>query len=37
MFEEQLENLRTDHIDYYYIHNVITPKDVEKLIDIWII
>lgn len=34
MFEEQLSNLRTDHIDYYFIHGVITLEDLEKLINI---
>ncbi|WP_323735728.1 aldo/keto reductase [Methanosphaera sp. ISO3-F5] len=33
MFSNQLENLCTDRIDYYFIHNVICYDDVVSLID----
>lgn len=31
MFEEELKNLRTDYIDYYFIHNVISYQDILNL------
>ena len=34
MFSSQLDNLCTDHIDYYFIHNVISYEDVTCLIDL---
>jgi predicted aldo/keto reductase-like oxidoreductase len=34
MFEDQLKSLRTDYIDYYFLHNVISYEDVVKLIDV---
>ncbi|RAP53535.1 MAG: hypothetical protein BZ138_00485 [Methanosphaera sp. rholeuAM270] len=34
MFESQLDNLRSDYIDYYFIHNVISFEDVSSLIDL---
>ena len=34
MFSNQLSNLRTDYIDYYFIHNVISYDDVSCLIDL---
>ena len=34
MFSNQLSNLRTDYIDYYFIHNVISYDDVSGLIDL---
>lgn len=37
MFKKQLNNLRTDHIDYYFLHNVISFEDVNKLIDLGLI
>ncbi len=33
MFSNQLENLRTSYIDYYFLHNVISFSDVVKLVD----
>lgn len=33
MLEKQLENLQTDHIDFYFIHNVISYDDVAQLED----
>lgn len=33
MFDKQLDNLSTDHIDYYFIHNVISYGDITRLID----
>ena len=32
MFQKQLDNLQTDHIDFYFIHNVISYNDVETLV-----
>ncbi len=34
MFTNQLNNLRTSYIDYYFLHNVISYSDVVKLIDL---
>ena len=34
MFENQLENLKTDHIDYYFLHNIISYEDLMNLINI---
>ncbi len=34
MFNNQLNNLRTSYIDYYFLHNVISYEDVLNLIDI---
>ena len=31
IFDEQLRRLRTDHIDYYLIHNVTSPAQWERL------
>ncbi|MDD3408719.1 MAG: aldo/keto reductase [Methanobacteriaceae archaeon] len=31
MFNQELKNLQTDHIDYYFIHNIIGYEDIEKL------
>lgn len=31
IFDEQLSRLRTDHIDYYLIHNVTSPAQWERL------
>lgn len=36
IFEEQLRRLRTDHIDYYLIHNVTSPAQWERLRDLGI-
>ncbi|MBQ6444524.1 MAG: aldo/keto reductase [Methanosphaera sp.] len=33
MLEKQLENLQTDHIDFYFIHNVISYDDISVLDD----
>ncbi|MDO5825275.1 MAG: aldo/keto reductase [Methanosphaera sp.] len=33
MLEHQLENLKTDHIDFYFIHNVISYDDITVLDD----
>lgn len=33
MFNNQLSNLRTSYIDYYFLHNIISYSDVTKLID----
>jgi len=33
MFNNQLDNLRTSYIDYYFLHNIISYNDVIKLID----
>ncbi|RAP50889.1 MAG: hypothetical protein BZ136_00455 [Methanosphaera sp. rholeuAM74] len=33
MFEEELSNLRTNYIDYYFIHNVISYEDMQQLIN----
>lgn len=33
MFNNQLENLRTSYIDYYFLHNIISYNDVLKLVD----
>ncbi len=30
-FDEQLERLRTDHIDYYLMHNITSPAQWERL------
>ena len=30
-FDEQLRRLRTDHVDYYLIHNVTSPSQWERL------
>lgn len=34
MFDNQLNNLCTDYIDYYFLHNVISYEDVTSLIDL---
>ncbi|MBQ3420241.1 MAG: aldo/keto reductase, partial [Romboutsia sp.] len=34
MFENQLDNLKTDHIDYYFLHNIISYEDLMNLINI---
>lgn len=34
MFSNQLSNLCTDHIDYYFIHNVISFEDITRLVDL---
>ena len=34
MFNNQLENLKTDYIDFYFIHNVISYDDMKKLVDL---
>ena len=31
-FEEQLRRLRTDHIDYYLMHNITAPAQWERLV-----
>ena len=31
IFDEQLRRLRTDHVDYYLIHNVTSPAQWERL------
>ena len=31
IFDEQLRRLRTDHIDYYLVHNVTSPAQWERL------
>ena len=33
MFSEELNNFKTDHIDYYYIHNVISYQNILDLKD----
>jgi len=33
MFKQELDNLCTDYIDYYFIHNVISYQDIIDLID----
>ena len=33
MFSQELDNLCTDYIDYYFIHNVISYQDIIDLID----
>lgn len=33
MFADELNNLKTDYIDYYFIHNLISYSDIEKLIN----
>ena len=33
-FDEQLARLRTDHVDYYLIHNVTSPAQWERLRDL---
>lgn len=33
MFDNQLKNLRTSYIDYYFLHNIISYNDVVKLVD----
>ncbi len=37
MFNNQLDNLRTSYIDYYFIHNVVGFSDITSLIDIGLI
>lgn len=34
IFDEQLARLRTDHVDYYLIHNVTSPAQWERLCDL---
>ncbi len=34
MFNNQLDNLRTSYIDYYFLHNIISYEDVTYLIDL---
>ncbi|RAP54554.1 MAG: hypothetical protein BZ137_01565, partial [Methanosphaera sp. rholeuAM130] len=34
MLEHQLENLRTDHIDFYFIHNVISYSELKQLVEL---
>ena len=31
VFDEQLRRLRTDHVDYYLVHNVTSPAQWERL------
>lgn len=37
MFKSQLENLRTDYIDFYFLHNVLSYEDVIALKDLGIL
>ena len=36
IFSEQLSRLRTDHIDYYLIHNIATPLRWQRVVDLGI-
>ena len=36
IFDEQLRRLRTDHVDYYLIHNVTSPAQWERLCELGI-
>ena len=31
-FDEQLRRLRTDHIDYYLMHNITSPAQWERVV-----
>ena len=31
-FDEQLHRLRTDHIDYYLMHNITSPAQWERVV-----
>lgn len=35
-FDEQLRRLRTDHVDYYLMHNVTSPAQWERLVELGI-
>lgn len=32
LFDEQLHRLRTDHIDYYLMHNITSPAQWERVV-----
>ena len=36
IFDEQLRRLRTDHVDYYLVHNVTSPAQWERLCELGI-